>query len=98
MGSKSRLCTAIRNKRVIEFSYDGKERTVEPYCFGLSTAGNKVLRGFQISGRSISGKVPAWKLFKVRKIRNLIVLEKHFDKRSRYRRNDKAMSKIFCQL
>lgn len=47
---KDLLCQAITDKHLVQFKYDGRSRIVEPFCCGISTAGNYVLRGFQIRG------------------------------------------------
>lgn len=44
------LCRAISGRMVVQFKYDGRTRIVEPFCCGVSTAGNYVLRGFQVRG------------------------------------------------
>ncbi|MCK4764503.1 MAG: hypothetical protein KAW12_20050 [Candidatus Aminicenantes bacterium] len=51
----SKIQRAIREKKVIRFYYESGNRTVEPFCFGVSSAGNNLLRGFQIDGFSKSG-------------------------------------------
>jgi len=54
----SSICNAIQSMCVIKFYYNRKLRIVEPYCYGRSTSGNKVLRGYQIGGSS-SSVIPA---------------------------------------
>ena len=48
------ICSAIRDKKIIAFYYDGGLRKIEPHCHGITKKGNKVLRAFQISGYSRS--------------------------------------------
>lgn len=72
------LCGAINDQNIVEFYYDGARRIVEPFCHGISTAGNEVLRGYQISGFSSSGTVPDWKLFNLDEIFGLNVTEETF--------------------
>lgn len=90
---------AIAEKKVLEFFYDGQRRIVEPHCYGLTTAGNWCLRGFQVAGGSVSGFVPHWKLFDLAEIRGLRMLEDVFLRpRPEYKRNDRAMVRIQAQL
>lgn len=90
---------AIAEMKLLEFFYEGEHRIVEPHCYGLTTAGNMCLRGFQISGGSISGLVPHWKLFRGSEIRGLRILDDTFlQPRSGYKRNDSAMTHILAQL
>ena len=91
------ICEAINDQRVIEFYYDGSQRTVEPFCHGRTTAGNDVLRGYQISGYSSTGTVPDWKLFRLDKLSGLSVTAQIFrGDRPGYNPNDSAMSQIYC--
>jgi len=93
------LCQAIRNQNVVEFQYDRLPRKVEPHKVGRTTAGNIVLSGYQIGGRSHSNEVPYWRLYKIRKIGGLNVASESFDgARPRYSRTDDRMTQIFCRL
>ena len=66
---------AINNKKVIIINYDGDEygkgyREIEPVCFGVSKAGNQVLRAWEREGASHSNTVegnpiPGWRMFKL---------------------------------
>ena len=93
------ICDAIYNRYVLEFTYHGHPRVGEPHAHGLSLQRNEVIRFYQTSVTSRSGKVPDWKLPKVDQIKSLTVTEKHFvGERSGYARGDKGMSTIFCEL
>lgn len=93
------FCDAIRNKEIIEFYYDGGKRIVEPYCYGESTRGNLVLRGYQIEGYSSSGENEGWKLFKEDDMNNITSIGQKFAKiRPNYNPNDKAMVRIICSI
>lgn len=83
---------------MIKFNYDGGTRVVEPHCYGISTAGNEVLRGYQISGYSSSGKM-GWKLFDLSKASSINVLNDSFSgPRPGYKTGDKNMQKIIIEL
>lgn len=91
------ICNAIKNKQVLEFYYDGGIRVVEPFCYGISTAGNEVLRGFQIEGYSNSGNSFGWKLFKIDEMTSIRNKNMNFSgQRPYYNPNDKSMTEIFC--
>ena len=66
---------AIINKRVVSFEYMGDKENapgvrtgVEPVCYGV-TKNKKYIRAWQSSGDTTS-KVPAWKFFRVDRIKN----------------------------
>lgn len=92
------ICNAIRNKNLIEFYYNGGNRIVEPHCHGITTAGNEGLRAFQVSGYSSSRKM-GWKMFDIGKASDLSILDETFDNaRYGYKRGDRGMSEIYCEL
>ena len=93
------ICGAIQNRNVLEFNYHGCHRVVEPHAYGLSKASNEVIRCYQTDGYSNSKIIPCWQLMKVDDIEFLTVTERHFlDARSGYRRGDRSMPTIFCEL
>jgi len=93
------ICSAIDSKQVIKFYYHGGFRLVEPFCYGVSTAGNEVLRGYQISGYSESGDPVGWKLFRIPEISSLAATGQHFTGvRPGYNPNDSAMATIYCHV
>ena len=56
-------------------------RTVEPYCYGLNRfTQNHVLRAYQESGPSFSGRTPYWRMFRLDRIFNIALSTKTFDK------------------
>ena len=92
------IIEAINNQNLVELVYDGGARIVEPYCFGISKQGNELLRVYQVSGFSSTNKMD-WKLLSIDKIINLKILdEKFLYVRNDYKRGDKAMSTIYCEI
>ena len=93
------ICDAINNRSILKFHYDGQNRVVEPHAHGISTADNEVLRCYQVGGGSNSGEVPGWKMMTVNKISSLIVTENNFTgPRPGYRKGDRGMIRIYCEL
>lgn len=89
------LVFAIENRRVVQFTYDGHHRVVEPFLLGVTTAGKPALRGFQTEGTSKTGTVPAWHLFSLSKICAIEVTPICFEGvRPFYNPADKGMSRI----
>jgi hypothetical protein len=94
-----RICSAIKERRIIEFHYKGGTRKVEPFCYGINNTGNQVLRGFQIGGFSRSGNKYGWRLYTVSLISNLKVTDKYFGwNRPGYNPRDSQMTRIFCNI
>jgi hypothetical protein len=95
---KNLFYRAITNKYLVQFKYDGRSRIVEPFCCGISTAGNYVLRGFQIRG-SDKTKLLCWRLYELAEISQLSVTQHNFnEKRPEYNPEDPTMTEIFCQI
>ena len=79
MASSEAIIDAIRNKNVLSIYYMGDEpgglglRLIEPVCFGISKAGNRVLRAWELEGAShryVKGTrpMPGWRYFRLDKI------------------------------
>ncbi len=95
---KTLIVEAIKGKKLLKFFYEGGYRTVEPHCYGLTTANNEGLRAFQISGYSSTGSM-GWKMFDLSKASSIQSLEETFTApRTGYKRNDKGMSVVYCEL
>jgi len=96
----NKICEAIENKKVIEFTYENHKRIVEPHCYGIHKDTNsEVLRAYPIGGYTSSGENPPWRLYIVSKMSGIVVTDKQFrNTRLGYKRNDSKMSRIFCQL
>lgn len=92
------ICEAINNRRLLTFSYDGYNRTVEPHTCGNDKKGHEALRAYQIGGGSESGEYIGWKIFHVNEMRNISMLQEQFNgPRQEFNRNDSAFSYIRCQ-
>ena len=90
------IIEAITCCKLIEFNYKGQYRVLEPYTFGLSTAGNEMLRAYQVDGDSNSSNELGWRLYSLGKIENIKILETTFEAtRDGYNPNDSAMSQIY---
>jgi len=88
------LVQAINSRRRLRFVYNGRERKVEPQCYGIGMRGTELLRVHQLAGGS-----EAEPLFDVSKISSLVLLDEHFSAPGpHYKRNDSAMARIFAQL
>ncbi|AEM78240.1 hypothetical protein [Thermoanaerobacter wiegelii] len=93
------ICSAIKNREVIQFYYEGGIRIVEPFCYGESTKGNLVLRGYQVDGYSSSGNPIGWKLFIVDNMHNISLTGRKFSGlRPDYNPNDRGMVRIICNV
>jgi hypothetical protein len=51
---------AINNRQLLEFTYNGHLRIVEPHTFGIYSNSNEILVIYKVDGRSDSGKVLDW--------------------------------------
>ncbi len=92
------IITAIKNKSVVSFTYDGYDRIVEPHTVGLTRTGEKALRCFQTHGKH-GRPGHQWNLCSLSKIKNLSLTGDCFSSsRAGYKRGDKGMSRIYAQI
>jgi predicted DNA-binding transcriptional regulator YafY len=93
------IIAAISDQKVLEFSYNGQSRIVEPQTYGISTAGHPILRGYQRSGGSVSGYTKGLRLFELRKISRLRDTGERFSEaHPEHNPNDSAMSTVIVSL
>ena len=71
------ILTAIHEKRLLRFTYHGKERIVEPQDYGIQK-GIANLFTYQIAGESKSSRLPDWRKFAVLSMSGLELLEEKF--------------------
>ncbi len=62
------FASAIHNRQLISFTYDGLPRVVQPATFGQTTTGKLSLCACQIDGSSRRNTPPCWELYTVAKI------------------------------
>ncbi|WP_298303756.1 hypothetical protein [Flavobacterium sp.] len=91
------IIEAIETQNLIEFYYEGELRVVQPYCYGVSKAGNDVLRAFQVDGYSSSNKM-WWRMYAESKMQQIKSNNQNFTPRSDYKRGDKDMVKIYIEI
>ena len=91
---RTMLVESIRDRKRLRFVYSGRQRIVEPQCYGIANTGKELLRGHQLSG----GAQPE-PLFEVAKMSELEVLTESFNRPGpNYTRDDSAMVTIYSQL
>ena len=94
---RAEICKAIHDRRRLRFSYDGGERTVEPYVYGACET-HELLRAYQLSGYSRT-RERGWKLFRVEEIFNITTLDDRFgEPQPGYMRNDPCMEVVYCEV
>ncbi len=92
------ICQSIRDKKLLKIHYrGGPERIVEPYVYGRDKYGLK-LNAYQISGYSISGSIPEWRLFKVELINHIVVLDRKFVVRKTYDLEYEIVTEVICEI
>jgi hypothetical protein len=75
--STNSITNSIENKYRVTINYEGDPshgvapglRTIEVYAYGLTSAGNPVIRAYQPYGDTAT-KVPGWKFFRIDRIKS----------------------------
>jgi len=103
VASKNSIMKIMDGKRLASIYYDDGEdpggknmRWVEVYCYGVSKAGNDMIRAYQIGGDTKTIQ-PGWKTFRVDRMNNLNMLGgKFYEPRKLFNPDgDKDMIQIY---
>ena len=89
------ICEAIKERRVLQITYERKIRLIEPHAYGIDDEDHELLRAWQ--------QLPLpedWRTFRLDKTTGIAITATRFlQPRPGYNRNDSAMKKkIYCQL
>jgi hypothetical protein len=91
------LRRAIAGRRLIQFTYQGRPRLVEPHDYGIA-AGRARLLAYQVGGQS-HGPLPNWRMFDVDGMTDLTMLGETFPgTRTRAGQAHKQWDKLFCRV
>jgi hypothetical protein len=91
-------CEALRSGKCLEIRYDSYNRIVEVHAVGDSAEGNGLMRVWQVDGGSNSER-SGWKLLRLDEITGYSLTDIASQApRPGYRRDDRAMAVIHCQL
>jgi hypothetical protein len=92
-------CEALTKGRVLELRYDGYSRLVEVHAVGFTKEGNAVMRVWQTGGGSVSNEPIGWKLLRLDEAGGAHITDIiSAAPRTGYRRSDRVMVRIVCQL
>jgi hypothetical protein len=76
---REELTAAIEQRKIVTFSYAGRDRRVQPAAYGIGRRKQKeTLHAYQVGGDSERGGIPHWRNFHVEKITGLAVLDEVF--------------------
>ena len=92
-------CQALQSGHCLEVRYDGYVRIVEVHACGWTKEGHAVMRVWQVRGGSVSSEPVGWKLLRLDETVGLALLnELSAAPRQSYKRGDRAIKRIVCQL
>lgn len=90
---------AIEHRHLMQFTYEGYFRIIEPHMYGSDADGVDLLCGFQLAGADELGKHNGWHKFEVAKISDLTCLATRYPgPRPPYRLHSKTFKRIYCQV
>ncbi|QJR11817.1 hypothetical protein DSM104443_02900 [Usitatibacter rugosus] len=93
------IADAIRDKRILRFSYGGSLRRVEPHVYGTDRLGQELLLAWQLGGGSESGTSVGWKTFRVPEMVAVTVTTDSFPgPRPAYKHGEHVMTKVIAEL
>jgi len=92
-------CDALQSGHVLQLRYDGYTRDVEVHAVGFTKENNAVMRVWQVGGGSVSNEPIGWKMLRLDEATGYFITnQESLAPRSGYKRGDKAISVIRCQL
>ena len=93
------VCDAIREQRFLQFQYNGRWRVVYPCAHGWLPTDNEALRAHEVSLVGGRVRVAPGKLFRIDQMSGVTVTDQQFvEPPPGYRRGDRGMMRIHCQL
>lgn len=93
------LSSAITNRQLVAFTYDGLPRLVQPATYGQTATGKWSLRACQIDGLSRRNSVPCWEIYTESKMQGAHTTGATFQQfaMSGYTRGDSMFPHIVAQ-
>lgn len=92
-------CEALKTGVCLELNYNGFNRVVEVHCVGVTTKGNPGMRVWQVRGGSESNEPTGWKMLLLDEaIGARLTMEKSQAPRQGYKRGDRGMTSITCEI
>ena len=88
------ICSAIQDRKLLTFAYEGALRTVEPHCHGTSLRSHQILQAYDVT----PGSPPGWRVFDLSKMSSIKIGEAFQGTRPGYKANDKNFSMVHCHL
>ncbi|MBA2864933.1 WYL domain-containing protein [Methanococcus maripaludis] len=91
------LKTAIKSKKTVTFQYEGLPRVVEPHMIAITDTGKWILKAFQ-TWTFESRNRPDWKFYSIPNIKDLIMMNKSFESKLDFEKNQLYIDKIIMQV
>ena len=99
MDTAGDICTAIAQRRFLQFEDNGRWRVAYPCAHGWLYSGNEALRAHEVSLRDGRVTVRPGRLYLIKRITGTAVTDQPFEEPpAGYRRGDRGMETIHCQL
>uniref|UniRef100_A9A7J0 DNA-binding transcriptional regulator YafY n=1 Tax=Methanococcus maripaludis (strain C6 / ATCC BAA-1332) TaxID=444158 RepID=A9A7J0_METM6 len=91
------LKEAIKSKKIVTFHYGGLPRVAEPHMIAITDTGKWILKAFQ-TWTFESGNWPEWKFYSIPNIKNLTLMNKSFESKLDFEKNQLSIDKIIMQI
>ena len=93
------ILQALKEKRVMTFTYHGYARMVEAHALGESTDGKVALLAWQTGGGSQTEPPPGWRTFLLADITGLTLAETNFAKpRPDYHKGKRGLKSVEAEV
>lgn len=93
------VCEAIANRRCLSFTYNDRQRVIEPHLCARNEAGHDVVLGYLVAGYSASDAKPGWRNYLLSGMRDVEVLDEGFEHaRQGFKVSHARCVVIYCQI
>ncbi len=99
------LTSAIQHKKQISYEYDAPDRAVgvrigNPHAIFISTAENVNIDIFKLGGVKTdpAKPLPAWRQYKVKNIKNVVILDQNFSTADGYNPTSKQYARVIAKI
>jgi len=92
------IAAAIGTHTRLTIWYSGGARLIEPHAYGTSQKGKELLKAFQLSGHSLSGRPTGWKTFRADKITAILPSDEIFSPQPGWTPTDTTMFTTLATL
>lgn len=95
------ICDALESRQLLQFQHKDRSipTVIEPYIYGVNSAGHLAVSGWLVSGQTSEEGPPFWRMYLAADMRDVALAERHFGaNRPGFNPNDPHFREIVCRV